>query len=635
MGKEEGDFLIGRHRPVYLWAGPGTIRMNRLKFMGAPVDEAVHLEAHSPEGARRVAEEAAFNWAYLTYNWGFPPEVEQEDWQAFGQAVPVFHAAGLRVFGYIQTSNCVYDGSFKSRDWYALDPRGRPFYYYTGRYMTCWLHPEWHEHLRDMTKGVVDAGADGVFYDNPWHASQPFLLSGAWLGPVGCYCPRCREAFRAATGLEIPPLVSPDSDETSRRYLRWRAGLVTRTLSDLADYARSLKPDVVVSVNDFDAVMRPSYLIYGIDLSALAKVQDVLMIEDYGLPRWEPPREGASQSSGLLVNNVLTLHTAAALAGGTPVSTDPYDKGIGFDGVYPARRFQQGLAEAAACGAPMVVKGTEFVEAGRFTLLTAEAYAPQRLAIGRYQRWLEENAALYEGRENLAPVGLLYPGEALWQRWSRISPAYFGAGQALLAAGIPWRVVAAPDQLQGLWALLTFTSLPSDWALPPGLKVVHVLDLPGWEPPAPSLLARHPTLRRAASFVTGEIYRAYFRYRWARWLLDRVGLVHFFLQSPYFQLLPEPHLQTLLAELGQGPWPRLEAEFPVLVEWWQGRDARQVHLVNYAAQPQRVEVDLGCPVAGQVLSPDGPTQQFQAERLPLVLDVCAIIQYRAGAGAEG
>ena len=34
------QIVVGRHRPIYLWAGPGTVRMHRLKFMGAPVDEA-------------------------------------------------------------------------------------------------------------------------------------------------------------------------------------------------------------------------------------------------------------------------------------------------------------------------------------------------------------------------------------------------------------------------------------------------------------------------------------------------------------------------------------------------------------------------------------------------------------------
>jgi hypothetical protein len=55
----------------YLWAEPGTILMNRLKFMDATVDEFVHHECHTLVGAQRMLE-AGFNWAYLSYNWGFP-----------------------------------------------------------------------------------------------------------------------------------------------------------------------------------------------------------------------------------------------------------------------------------------------------------------------------------------------------------------------------------------------------------------------------------------------------------------------------------------------------------------------------------------------------------------------------------
>ncbi len=53
-------FDIGNHRPVYLWAGPGTVRMNQLKFIDAPVDVFVHEEAHTQVGAQRMAKEAGF-----------------------------------------------------------------------------------------------------------------------------------------------------------------------------------------------------------------------------------------------------------------------------------------------------------------------------------------------------------------------------------------------------------------------------------------------------------------------------------------------------------------------------------------------------------------------------------------------
>jgi hypothetical protein len=73
------EFAIGPYRPIYLWAGPGTIRMNRLKFPSAGVDATVHHEAHTPLGADGVVNGMRGNWVHLTYNWGFPPEIEQED----------------------------------------------------------------------------------------------------------------------------------------------------------------------------------------------------------------------------------------------------------------------------------------------------------------------------------------------------------------------------------------------------------------------------------------------------------------------------------------------------------------------------------------------------------------------------
>jgi hypothetical protein len=591
--------------------------MNRLKFMGAPVDEAVHHEAHQAAGAQRMAL-AGFSWAYLMYDWGFPPEVEQEDHRDFRRAVEIYAAAGMRSFGYIQTSNCVYDGSYVGKDWYARDARGRLIFYYTGRYMTCWLSPEWQEHLRQMAQGVIEAGADGVFFDNPWHASQPLNFLGAWMGGAGCYCPRCRQAFREASGREIPSLLCPESDETSRIYLRWRAEQVTRVLGELAAYAHSLKPDVLVSANDFDAVMRPSYLIYGIDLQKLAHVQDLMMIEDYGLPRWEPEKR-------LLVNNVLTLHTACALAGTTPVTTDPYDKGIGFDGVYAPRRFVQGVAEAAACGVPMVVKGTEFVEDGAFTLLTAERFEAQRRALGEIHRWLEEHAYLYEDRQNFASIGLLFPGEDLWLDWNRLAGRYFGVGQALITAGLPWRVVSQPEHLAGLEMLLAVSPVPPGWLLPGDLRLIQVTHLPGWELPAAALLSQYNWLRRPVSFGVGELFRSYFHSRLMRKLLDRLGLAHFFMQSPLYALPAASQRRVLLESIGEQLSPRVLADGPVLIEHWRRDGEHQVHLVNYGGEPQPVTVKFGKPMGGTILLPGQPEIRFETDMLSFDLDIYGVL----------
>ncbi len=623
MPESTSGFDVGTHRPVYLWAGPGTIRMNRLKFMNAPVNEAVHEEAHALQGAVRLIQEARCNWVYLTYDWGFPPEIEMQDWEAFRQATQVYQSAGARVFGYIQSSNCVVSGSYAQRDWYAQDPRGRSFPYYTGRAMTCWQHPEWRAHLRDMVKGVIAAGADGVFFDNPWYGVAPLHSAGTWLGGAGCYCERCREAFRVAAGIEIPRHIAPEGDEASRVYLRWRADQVTATLAEMAEYARTLNAAIVISANDFDAVMRPSFVTYGIDLAALARVQDVVMIEDYGLVQWLP-------DAAELVNNALTIRTARALVGTTPLSVEPYDKGIGFDQVYPPRRYQQAIAEAAACGASTVIKGTEFVEAdGTFTLLTAEEYAPQREAIGAMHRWLGDMAPFYANRKNAAPVGLLYPGDALWQRWDRVAPLYFGAGQALLMQRVPWRVVTSEEDLHGLTVLLHSAPLPQGLPIPDSTRVVSVAALPGWERPEPSFLARHRVIRQLAAHIADALFRAYFRYRWARRLVDGLGLTQkFFIpRSMVFGVPSATRQMALLSAMGPLPGPSVSAPEPVLVEIWQQENSRQLNLVNYAGTPQRFDVTFEYAIKGEVYEPGKAVAVFQGRKYEGEIDVAWMMRY--------
>ncbi|MCS7040197.1 MAG: hypothetical protein RMN24_13160, partial [Anaerolineae bacterium] len=469
-----------------------------------------------------------------------------------------------------------------------------------------------------------------VFFDNPWYGAQPFYFGKTWLGSAGCSCQHCRAAFRQATGLDIPGELDLQT-EASRRYLHWRSRIVTETLAEMAAYARELKPDVVISVNDFDAVMRPSFIAFGIDLAGLATVQDVMMIEDYGLPRWEP---GHDNRSPLLVNNALTLRTARAWVGATPISTLPYDKGIGFDPVYEPRRFLQAMAEAAACGAATVIKGTEFVEAdGTFTLLTAAAYAPQREAIGRYHRWLEAHADLYDSAnwENAAPIGLMHPGDELVWRWPDLARRYFGVGQTLTAAALPWRVVRTPEEGAGLAVLLDVRS-DADRLSPTPPARIAVATLPLWGDERPSPLQRWRWARRLAGGVLEALYRAYFERRWARRLIDRIGLVHFFLQAPYFRLPPLQARTHLLQALGSVPGPRVRAEAPVLVELWRQRQSGEMalHLVNYAPTPQTVAVTL--PRAGSVrlLSPDSPESGvIQTDSLAFLLDIYTVLLIQA------
>ena len=318
-------YPIGSYRPIYLWAGPGTVRMNRVKFMNQDVDVFAHEEAHQDAGAEKIVDTVYSNWIHLMYDWGFPPEVEQEDWESFQKATTIYHAKGANVFAYIQSSNCVYQGSYQHKDWYALNAKGKKVFYYTQRYMTNMLDEAWQDHLKDMIRGAIERGADGIFFDNLWSGAMPNSLLGGWLGEAGYFNPEAVTRYHEETGYPIPKDVNEDTREV-RTYLQWRSEKLTEVMAELCRYARELKPDVVISANDYDVVMRNSFLIYGLDMAALAEIQDITMIENFSMPKWDTKKKQC------LVNNALTIRVAREwVKDKAPLSILSYDDGIGFD----------------------------------------------------------------------------------------------------------------------------------------------------------------------------------------------------------------------------------------------------------------------------------------------------------------
>ena len=78
--------------------------------------------------------------------------------------------------------------------------------------------------------------------------------------------------------------------------------------------------------------------------------------------------------------------------------------------------------------------------------------------------------------------------------------------------------------------------------------------------------------------------------------------------------------------------PRVRAGIPVLVELWRKGDQWQLHLVNYAPEPQGVTVHFGRQVTGRLLSPDEIAGScsgtgFAGEGFSLTLDLYAVLEY--------
>ena len=600
------EFRIGNYRPIYLWAGPGTIRMNKLKFMQVAVDEKVHLDAHQSPGAELVVNDLYQNWIHLTYNWGFPPEIEQEDWQSFEIASHAFHQHGAKVFAYIQSSNCVYAGSFTKKNWYALTPNGKKVYYYTGRFMTCFQNNDWINYLKERIADAIQRGANGIFFDNLWYGLQPNSLFSTWLGGAGCYCKTCKQTYLHETGLTIPTFMDLQKKEVLN-YIEWRAQKMTEVFQHLSSFARSLKHDVIISANDYDPVMRPVKIIFGIDFNALAPIQDVTMIENFALPNWKENPEK------ILVNNALTVRSAQSfLPADKHLSVLSYDAGIGFDPVYPARRIMTGMAEAAALGCSMTTKGTEYHDGKKMTLLTGSEYHEQQQAIGNFQRWLEANQSIYQmQRRRIAEVGILHPGDLLWQKWRQLAPIFFAVQQTLLANGIPWKVIQNLDELDGLKQIIIFDDQHLSRLKTTKLKIIDAMTLQSWKHLSPSFFDRIPFLRSMLSAIADQLIRTYHGNKTMRKLMDWLGMSKLVTHTPFFKL-PDKTVQIELLNLLSTSNFRVISEHPVLMDVWEdGQSGFNIHLVNYHSQNQKIKLKMPDNSYIKILYPENQVEEFQ------------------------
>jgi len=581
------EFRIGKYRPIYLWAGPGTIRMNQLKFMGVNVNENVHLNAHKRPGAEIVVHDMYQNWIHLTYSWGFPPEIELEDWNSFEVATREYHRLNAQVFAYIQTSNCVYSDSFTKKNWYANTPDGEKIYYYSGRFMTCLQNHDWLDYLKERIKDAIDRGADGIFFDNLWNGLQPNSLFNTWLGGAGCYCETCQQTYLQETGFQAPTFIDLKSKK-SIRYIEWRADKTTQVVKTLSDYARTLKSAVVISANDYDPIMRPVKLIFGIDFEPLAKIQDITMIENFALPKWE------EKNRKILVNNALTVrNTQPFLPESKHLSMLSYDAGIGFDDVYPTRRILTAMAESAALGCSMTTKGTEYHDGQMMTLLTAPEYKEQQQAIGKLHHWLDDHQIIFQQQtKRLAEVAILHPGDVLWQNWHQVAPLFFTIQQTLLANGIPWKVIRNIDNIDGLKQIIYF----DDQFLPAirnmTVQFIDAFSLKTFKKFSESFFNRNPSFRSGLSLLTDQLIRGYHGYKILRKIMDGLGMAKLVTHTPFF-VLPDKAFQNELLALISPQSFRVNSDHPVLMDIWETKQSEiNIHLLNYHNSKQEIYLNI-------------------------------------------
>lgn len=331
-----------------------------------------------------LIEMGHLNWIWVTFSNGFSLESERPHQERLRVFITACQHRGIHVTAYLSLMNMFPDDMFvrepRSKDWLARDPQGKPIPYgaanYAGftsvtRYLACLLHPEWRAYLKRRVERVIEAGGEGVMWDNAM--------------PVRCHCGRCEAQYadwRARTG-------APDEAAAWTAYHRETLGSL---VAELHAHAQRFRPEFLMYVN------------CNRGLYCLNRAGNGVTTED--------GTEPGLNSEGKVVSNIGSLRYQWAVGEGwRPVRMEyggrlrkgPFESR--FTIPMTPRAHQLAIAEAAAHHV-----GFELFSLGRLQrdLFLREPAALANLrAAGRYNTFLERHAGLYEQPRSLARVALL------------------------------------------------------------------------------------------------------------------------------------------------------------------------------------------------------------------------------------
>jgi hypothetical protein len=364
------------------WAKPGRIRFSRWDGGRIETAKAIlsgwpgfnppdpnRLETmtnwYQPETVRFLRE-AGINMVWVTFSNGFSLETEKPHQEQVRRYIDECHRQGIHVMAYESIANMFWEDMYEhvpeSKDWTAISKDGKPTAYSAGdytkmgrvtRYMADLSKPGWRAYLRRRIDLAIDAGADGVIYDNNF---SNYLLD-TYL-----------EIYQYGAGRKKDFLLMGNFHENTYVFNRLLNCITTEDGVEPGIYADS-------HLTGSRAGARTNLL----------------------------PLEG-----GLLVNNMGLFRIHRALTEGwKPVMVEDEWRETGVRETNPisAVRHKLALAEAMMYGISMEL----FVE-GSFAhgLRTGDPETRKTWdAIGQYNRFFADNEEFYTNTKSLAPVAIV------------------------------------------------------------------------------------------------------------------------------------------------------------------------------------------------------------------------------------
>jgi hypothetical protein len=365
------------------WAKPGRIRFTRWDGGQIETGKAIlsgwpafnppdpnHLETmtnwYQPETIP-LLREARFNLIWVTFSAGFSIESEEPQQEQLRRYIDECHWQGIHVMAYESIANMFWEDMYEhvpqSRNWLQIGSDGKPTPYsaadYTKegritRYMADLSNPEWRAYLRRRIDLALDAGADGVIYDN--NASK-FLFD------------TYRDIYQYASSRKKDFLLMGNFHNNTYVFNRLTNSITTEDGSEPGIYPES-------------HVTQPN---------VTGDRADLLAVE-----------------GGVLVNNIGLLRIHRALTDGwKPVMVEDGKREVGerFTTPMSAARHKLALAEAMMFGVAMELS----IEDTFAHELKTGKPETRRIweAIGQYNRFFADNEELYTNTKSIAPLAIV------------------------------------------------------------------------------------------------------------------------------------------------------------------------------------------------------------------------------------
>jgi Beta-galactosidase trimerisation domain/Beta-galactosidase len=295
---------------------------------------------------------------------GFGIAAEMPEMQDAVRAAAIAHRLGLKVDSYIQWNTLMYETFFaeqpRAKDWVQKDSLGRPIMLTYGfqqsyRYRPCFKNQEYLDYMKRIVQfAVQQVKTDFIHFDN-------FDLNPE---PDSCHCPQCVNGFRKHLktkyddeqrrerfGFSNVDYVNPPEwnaqnpparmqiifDPAIQEWIDFRCQLMADALRQVASYAKSLNPEVVIEVNPHGITGGNRAWEAGIDHSRFLQITQVFWTEEPNLPSVQP--------DGRLISKIRSYKLARAYGNIllTYIATDElaiaeclaFNQTIGYAGTHP------------------------------------------------------------------------------------------------------------------------------------------------------------------------------------------------------------------------------------------------------------------------------------------------------------